>query len=112
AAQVADVAGHAVAGRQRDIETAVGAALLALVVARIAVDEAVGEHEVHRVAGERFQRTVEFMGDGCVGNRCSGGGGGGGGCGDGPRPRATAGGGQAGTGQDGEDRWTHVRLLQ
>ena len=47
------------ARRQRKIEAArVVAALLALVVARVAVDEAVGQHEVHRFAGEGLERAV------------------------------------------------------
>ncbi len=62
AAEVADVAGHAIARRQRDVEGAVPATLVALVVGRIAVDEAVGDHEVHRLAGERFERAVEIFG--------------------------------------------------
>ena len=60
AAQVADVAGLAVARRQRQVEGGVGAALLALVVGRIAIDEAVGEHEVDRLGSERLQRTVDL----------------------------------------------------
>src|SRR5690606_31865638 len=98
ATEVADVAGHAVAGRQRDVERAVGAALVAVVVAGVAVDEAVGEHEVHRVAGERLQRAVEFAtGDfRCIAGRVEG------------RPgRAHTAGGQRGRGQDGKDQVAH-----
>ena len=47
AAQVADVAGHPVARRQRDVEGAALATLVALVVAGVAVDEAVGDDEIH-----------------------------------------------------------------
>src|SRR5690606_40730426 len=56
AAQVSDVAAHAIARRQWNVETAVGTALVAMVVARITVDEPVGDHEVHGMAGEGLDR--------------------------------------------------------
>src|SRR5690606_24631283 len=68
----------------------------AMVVARIAVDEPVGDHEVHGMAGERLERAVEFVGDDSGGSRRRG-----------NRPLIAAGGGEAGAGQDREDRWTH-----
>ena len=63
ATQVADVGVLALrCARYRAVEgmerLAFRLALFALVVGRIAVDEAVGEHEVHRVAGHRLQRAV------------------------------------------------------
>ena len=69
AAEVADVVGLAVRSGDRNIERALRTALLALVVARIAVDEAVGDDEVDRVTGQRLDRAVERAGSvrlGCM----------------------------------------------
>ena len=76
AAHITDVAGHAIAGRQRNVEGVQRAALVALVIAGVAIDEAVGHHEVHRLAGEGFQRAVVVLGCLCVAARrgaCAGG---------------------------------------
>src|SRR5690606_15448852 len=67
-----------------------------MVVARISVDEAVGDYEVHGMAGERLERAVEFVGDDSGGGRCRG-----------IRPHIAAGSGEAGAGQDEENRWAH-----
>src|SRR5690606_33866830 len=64
AAQVAAVGGHAVELRQRDVEGAARATLVAVVVRRVAVDETVGEDEVHRLRGEWLQGAVELLRDG------------------------------------------------
>src|SRR5690606_18992005 len=96
AAQVSDVAAHAIARRQWNVETAVGTALVAMVVARITVDEPVGDHEVHGMAGEGLERAVEFV-DGS-GSRCRG-----------VRSHVAAGGGEAGAGQGNEDWQAHAQ---
>ena len=76
AAHVADVAGYAIAGWQRNVEGVQRAALVALVVGGIAIDEAVGHHEVHRLTGKGFQRAVVVLGGLRVVARCSKGAGG------------------------------------
>src|SRR5690606_1478204 len=64
AAEVADIADHAVARLQRAVEGVVFATLVAVVVGRVAVDEAVGQDEVHRLAGERLAGAVDGLGEG------------------------------------------------
>ncbi len=62
AAQVADVVGFA--GRRagcRQVEAAMRATLIAMIVGGVAVDEPIGEHEVHRFAGEGFGGAVEIL---------------------------------------------------
>src|SRR5690606_34444332 len=96
AAQVADVAAHAIAWWQWNVEAAVGTALVAMIVARVAVDEPVGDHEVHGMAGEGLERAVEFV-EGS-GSRCRG-----------IRPHVATRGGEAGAGQDNKDWQAHAQ---
>lgn len=55
ATEIADVVLAAVGAWCGHIEGAMRTALIAMVVAGIAVDEAVGHHEVHRLGGERLR---------------------------------------------------------
>ncbi len=62
ATEIADVVLAAVGAWCGHIEGAMRTALIAMVVAGIAVDEAVGHHEVHRLGGERLQGAVVVLG--------------------------------------------------
>src|SRR5687768_14995006 len=62
AAEVAYVVAFAVRPQDAAVEGRMRAALAALVVAWIAVDETVGEHEIHRFARERLGGAVELVG--------------------------------------------------
>jgi hypothetical protein len=65
AAEIADVVRLAIRSLDRSIEAVIGAALIAIVIRRIAVDEPIGDDEIHRLARKWFERSIErFLLDG------------------------------------------------
>jgi hypothetical protein len=62
AAQVADIVSFAVRSGNALIEGRIVATLVTLIVGRIAVSKAVGQHEINCFAGEGLGRAVEFVG--------------------------------------------------
>ena len=58
AAQVADVVHHPARRGQRPVERAVGAPLVAVIVAGIAVDETIRQDEIHGLRSERLRGPV------------------------------------------------------
>src|SRR5690606_4713277 len=60
AAEVADVAADAIRALDRQVEGGMRPALAAVVVRRVAVDEAVGDPEVHRLRRERLVGSAQL----------------------------------------------------
>ena len=71
AAEITEVGDHTIGAAQRYVEARVGTALIALVVARIAIDETVGDDEIHGLIGERLEGAV-VLGHGRYTRGCTG----------------------------------------